>query len=498
VGQLATGGTLGIERNPAGFAGWPEPYVGRLSRTEFYEGLAVKFRRPTRCAPSGNEEVKSANSAVVAEHALQSSPAFLAYSDWQRWLFLVLLFLVVASSNFDFYVFSILMEPIKKEFAVSDTALGIVSGVCSAALYAIASIPLARWADTGNRRIILTLAVTGWSLMTVLCGLTRMYWQLALARLGVGLAEAGGSPTSQSLITDYFPTRTRATALSILTMGGSSVGWLAGVGIGGHIAAARGWRSAFLVAGLSGLVLAAAVYLLLPEPRMNGACKEVPVSESRAVRESLQASFKVLWLKISFRWILCAMSVYAVFAYGVTQFLPSFMIRSLHASLPYVSSVWGATIACANLVGAVGGGWLTDRLSRNGARWYAWFPALTFVLGAPFYVLALRAPTLSSFVIADFLAESIVSAGIPICFVAIHAICGSPRRALAIATAQFFFMLLGSGFGPVLSGFLSDLLSSHYGAEGLRYALLTMVILLLPAAWALYRSGKFMRREAEP
>jgi predicted MFS family arabinose efflux permease len=157
---------------------------------------------------------------------LDSTPAWGLYTPLQRRLFLAILFLVTASNYFDYYVLSVLIEPIKREFDVSDTMLGILSGVCFSLVYSITAFPIARWADIGNRRTIITVALAGWSLMTAACGFAQSFAQLALARFGAGMVEPGALPPSTSLIADYFPPERRATATTMLVNGASAVGWL--------------------------------------------------------------------------------------------------------------------------------------------------------------------------------------------------------------------------------------------------------------------------------
>jgi MFS family permease len=162
-----------------------------------------------------------------------------------------------------------------------------------------------------------------------------------------------------------------------------------------------------------------------------------------------------------------------------------------------VSVTWGLTIAAANLIGALVGGWWADRLSRHDIRWQAWLPAVACALAAPIYLLALTAEHLGTFIVIDFVAELLVTIGMSVCFVSIHSVCGNRRRTMAIAIVQLSFMLIGGGFGPLLAGALSDALIPTYGSESLRYALMGMVLFLLPAAAAFYRAGRALPRELE-
>jgi MFS family permease len=450
---------------------------------------------PSEIATASQQPLSDSSLPVVVPaevEVAQGRATWSWYSPAQRWGFLAVLFLVTTSNYFDYYVISVLLEPIKAEYNVSDAALGALSGFSFALCYALGALPIARWADHGNRRTIIAVSLTAWSLMTAACGMARSFWHLVVARLGVGAVEPGAAPPSQSLVVEYFPPEMRATAISILTMGGSATGWLVGVGVGGYVAAKYGWRMAFLVAGLPGLLLALAVWRLLPEPR-----ERTGLSARARNAEGLGEALAKLRRKRSFLFALAGISVYAICAYGSSIFLPSFMIRSLHVSLMQVSVTWGITVAAANFLGAFSGGWTADYLGRRDIRWYGWVPAISLFLGALGYWCALATQDFISFVIVDFFAEFVLAVGVPVCFAAVHTVCGSARRASAIALVHFSFMLVGSGIGPVVAGAVSDGLNAAYGQESLRLALIVMQTFILPAALLLYWTGRLLPRDRE-
>jgi predicted MFS family arabinose efflux permease len=409
------------------------------------------------------------------------------YSSGQRWWFLSLLFLVTTSNYFDFFIVSVVLDPIKKEFHVSDTMLGMLSGFSFAALYAVAALPIARWADRGNRRTITTLTLAGWSLMTAACGFAHTFGQLVLARMGVALTEPGAAPPAQSLIADYFPPERRATAVAILVQCGSAAGYCVGIGIGGYIAATHGWRSAFLAAGLPGLILALLVHFTLAEPRCQTG---FPAADPNA--ESMRDSLLRLRAKRSYLFILVGITAFTIFGYGTSVFLPSFLIRSLHATLEQVSVTWGVAAAIAMFAGGMLGGWLTNRLIVYDVRWCAWLPAVASALGVPLYWLTLSTKSLWMFIAVDFPAEVILAVVSSVAFAAIHIVCGNSRRAVAVAIAYFLIMLIGCGAGPLIAGVLSDAWSEAYGIQSLRNSMLAMVLFLVPSAAAFYWAGHAM------
>jgi len=434
-----------------------------------------------------------ASSAQIAPSIPVSAsvPPWSLYSERQRRLFLTTLFLLTVSGNFDYYVLGVVLEPIKREFGVSDTQLGLLSGFCFALCYALAALPYARWSDRGNRRTVLAFALTGWSAATLFFGLARSFWQLALARLGVGAMEPGATPPAQALVVDYYPPERRGVALGIMLAGGS-IGMLIALALGGYITATLGWRNAFLIAGWVGVGLAILTQLTLAEPRQQ---LGFPAAQEQS-ESSVQAVVQ-LCRKPSFVYTTIGISLLYFFSLGVTTFLPSYMLRSLHVSLEQISLTWGIAISVANLVGTLLGGWLADRLSRRDIRWYAWMSAMVCAAGAVLYWIALSTHSLYSLVSIEFVAELLLWTGTFASWPAVHAVCGSPRRGMAIAVLQFAYILVGSGLGPVATGALSDALSAHYGPESLHYALLIMTGSLLPAAVAFIWSGRSMAQDQE-
>jgi predicted MFS family arabinose efflux permease len=411
----------------------------------------------------------------AASPASQARPWTL-YSNRQRWGFLTILFLVSTSNIIDRAVISVLLDPIKHEFHVSDTMLGLLSGLGFALLYGAFGLPAARWADRGNRRTLITTALTAWSVMTVLCGCAQAWWQLMLARVGVGAAESGSQSPTQSLLADYFPPEHRAKAIAIQNSS-NNIGYLLGIGLGGYIAASYGWRAAFVVSGLPGLLIALTARLSLKEPRLD-----LGVQASSARDERMVDAVTYIGRKRSFVYGALGLSVLTFFGYGTAMFMPSFMMRTLHASLSQVSVTWGVLISLATIIGSVAGASLCDRLSVRDVRYYAWLPAAACALAAPFYWLAFSAHSVWTFIGFDLLAESLIAATTSPIYAAIHATCGNTRRAMTFAVLYLVTILLGFGLGPLAAGALSDAFSSSFGDESLRYSLMTMTCFLIPTA----------------
>jgi predicted MFS family arabinose efflux permease len=414
------------------------------------------------------------------------------YSGRQRGIFLLVLFLVGTSNYVDRNIIGVLLEPIKQEFGVSDTMLGLLSGISFALFYATLGIPVARWADRGDRRFIITISLTVWSLMTVLCGMAQNFWQLALARVGVGMGEAGAIPPAQSLIADYYPPDRRSKAIGVYMMC-SMAGYVIGLVAGGWIAQHYGWRAAFFIVGLPGLLLALTTRFLLAEPRHLPQFA-IPAQS----QEPVTATFRALFEKPSYRNVIGAMVLYFLMAYGALLFTASFMMRVHDLSVSEAGALFGGLSAAGAIVGNIGGGIVTDYLARRDIAWTARLPGWGLILALPLYEVAFMAPNLPVMAGALFLASIFLTGVIPPMFSALHAVCGTARRAMAVAIAFFFANLIGLGLGPVIAGSLSDWFAQSYGpADGLRFALMTVMFTFIPSGILMLRAARTLRADME-
>ena len=405
-------------------------------------------------------------------------------------MLLVVLFLVGTSNYLDRNLISVLLEQIKNEYHASDTMLGLVSGISFALLYATLGIPVARWADRGDRKLVISWSLAIWSLMTMACGMVGPFWQLVVARFGVGAGEAGAVPPAQSLIADYFAPTERARAIGIFLMS-SAAGYALGLVGGGIIAENFGWRAAFMVFGLVGLLLLPPVRLLLKEPRLTRLAAPPPT-------ESAISAIRALLAKRSYRNILAAIVLYYLMAYGALVFVVSLMIRAHGMSVAQAGTLFGIIFAIGAVVGSVGGGALADRLAARDIGWLARIGGWGVIVAIPFYGFAFYSSNVLVMVPLLFVGSVIVNAAIPPVFSALHTVCGSARRALAVALTYFFANLIGLGLGPVIAGATSDAFSAKYGAaDGLRYSLILLMGVLVPCGWLLLRAARHMREDAE-
>lgn len=388
-------------------------------------------------------------------------------SNGAAWYALVLLTIVYSFNFIDRQLLAILQESIKAELSLSDSQLGLLTGFAFAIFYVTAGLPIARWADRGNRRNIVSLSLFIWSFMTALSGYVQNFGQLLMARIGVGVGEAGGSPPSHSIISDIFPPNRRASAIGFYSMG-VSIGILFGFLAGGWLNEYFGWRTAFLVVGIPGVVLAILLRFTLREPirglHDGGVANPDPVPFKEVLN--------VLWTRRSFRHLALGAGLNAFCGYATANWTASFMIRSHQMSTGELGTWLAAIIGLGGAIGVFGGGLLADRLSSSDQRWYTWLPSICGFLIVPFMIAiymvdspytALTLSIIPGLLFQVYLGNTIATT---------HAIVGPRMRATASAVLFLIINIIGLGGGPWIVGMLSDLLAPSLGSESLRYAML--------------------------
>lgn len=374
-----------------------------------------------------------------------------------RYYVLAVLTVVYVFNFVDRQLLVILQEPIKAELSLSDTQLGLLTGFAFALFYVICGIPIARWADKGNRRSIIAIALTIWSVMTALCGLAGNYAHLLLARIGVGVGEAGGSPPAHSMISDIFKPKNRALALSVYSIG-IYIGILIGFALGGFLADAFSWRLAFFVVGVPGVALALLLLLTVREPIRGW---------SEGNEQSVEAAppimnvARLLWTRISFRHIALAASLQAFIIYGIGNWLPSYFLRTYELDLGTIGAWMALTTGFGGGLGSFAGGWMADKFGAKDVRWYLFVPAILTSLLVPvqlaillsgevYFALIMTAPF-------HFLSAAYLGAVLAVS----HNLVSGRMRALTSAVLFFVLNLIGLGLGPVVVGFLSDMFTQN-------------------------------------
>lgn len=409
-------------------------------------------------------------SQLAAPTARQTTAG--VYSARYRWVVLVMLTLVAIVNFVDRQLMSILMEPIKAEFGLSDTQLGFLTGFAFAVFYAFMGIPLARLADQGNRRTLIAVVIALWSVMTAACGLAIGFATLLMARIGVAIGEAGSAPAVQSLIGDYFEPRRRATAIALQSTG-VYIGILLGFLLGGWIGQLSGWRTAFIAVGLPGVLFALVFAWLVREPPRGRLDNVVDTGKAPPLRETLQH----LWSRRSYRHLPLAVSLYAFVAYGSMQWAPSFFIRTHGMTLGEVGTWLALSAGVAGGLGCVLGGMVSDHVvNRTGdPRWHLWIPASLIAGSIPLYFALYLAPTALPALLLTVVTWFFGNTWLGPVQATLQGLAGVRMRAMAIAIMLFVNNLIGLGLGPLVVGTLSDLLTPSLGVDSLRFALVIAV-----------------------
>ena len=367
----------------------------------------------------------------------------------------------------DRQILSVLLEPIKRDLGASDTQMGLLTGLAFALFYTVAAIPIARLADGGVRRDVIVVGVVVWSVMTAVCGFARNFVELALARVGVGVGEATLNPAAHSLLSDYFPPEKRATALALYNVGGN-LGIMTGFILGGFIGEALGWRMAFMVVGIPGLLAAIATRFVLVEPA-RGALEGLHVEDDIAsTREVLAFMLR----QRTFRHLAFASALYAFAAYGFTTWGSTFLIRVHHMTLSETGLAMGLVQGIGGGLGTYAGGRMSDVLSRRDERYAVWVAAVGGAMALPFLALFLlwpdRTGALMGYAVAMVFSVFFVGPSYGL----VQSLARIRMRAQAAALLLFAINLIGLGIAPLVVGVLNDALAARFGEQAIRYSLL--------------------------
>ena len=410
-----------------------------------------------------------------------------------------LLMLIYVVNFVDRQVVSILAEPIKRDLHLADWQLGLMTGLAFAVLYTVLGLPIARLAERGDRPLIIAAAVAVWSAFTALSGMAQTFTHLVLARIGVGIGEAGCTPPALSLIADSAPKEQRASAVSIYMLG-APVGSILGLALGGLIADAFGWRMAFVLVGLPGLLLAGIAALTLREPRRG--LPRVAAADDTA--PSFREALKELAGKRAYWCVVGGVTLKSFASYGALAFTGSFFFRNFPVELAdmaakfglksagFLGLALGVTSGVMAMIGTLLGGRLADHFARKDAR-----AAVGALAGLPFSLAALNADSLL-LAFAFLLAPGLLgSMWLGPAYGVVQSLVRPQTRATATAVVLFVANLIGLGLGPLAVGVLSDVLFSqgHSEADAIKWSLMSFAILSLPCAALFWSARKTMREE---
>lgn len=405
---------------------------------------------------------------------------------------LLMLTMLMLVSYLDRHVLAIFVQPIKQELGLSDSQIGLLTGLAFSAVYALCGLPLARVADTASRKAVLCGSLVAWSAMTALCGAVQNFWQLFAARMGVGAGEAGGVPASHAMISDMFPPERRASAMAFFTTGGA-LGILGGFAIGGWLEAAFGWRGAFLLLGLPGLLLAVLIAFTLREPARGAsgaASLAMQGGGSRFAHLSLLRNPTVSFL-------LLGQALANLLTFSQLQWMPAFFERTFGMARHEIGESIAMTRGVGMILGLIVGGLLADRLARRSLA----LP-LTVVIAAQILAVvpnvglyavgdvgaALTLTALAGFFSAMALGPEIATR---------HSL-GPPHQRATISSMSLVCSgLIGVGLGPWIVGLLSDGFAPAHGDQSLRMALLIVMAAASPLVLIVYTVAlQRLRRQA--
>lgn len=383
-----------------------------------------------------------------------------------RFLVLAFLLLVYIFNFADRMLLGVMAAPIKADLGMTDGQLGLLGGTAFALLYATVGIPIGWLADRRSRSWIITIALCLWSGFTALCGVANSFVTLFLARLGVGVGEAGGVAPSYSMIADYFPPGERARALGVYSFG-IPIGGAVGLAFGGMIVEAFDWRIAFVTMGIAGILIAPLFKLFVRDP-VRGGSEHAPA----AAAPKLAEAFRSITRKPAFWLISLGSALGSTASYGIAFWIPSFYVRSFGMPLSQVTLFYAGVVLCGGIAGIWLGAWLGDRFGPRRPGTYLAIPMLALSASVPFFALAILATSPVVSMALLLVPTMLGSMGFGTVLTAIQHVVPAAMRSTASALFLFINNLIGLGLGSAALGFISDALVRVHGQQSLRYALL--------------------------
>lgn len=390
-----------------------------------------------------------------------------------------MLFMLTAAfalNNLDRQILNIVLNDIGLEFNLTDFQLGSLSGFAFAVIYALLGFPIAKLAKPGKRKTILVSAIAVWSGMTMMMGITSNFIQIFLARVGVGIGEAGCVPPSHSMIADAYPKEKRATALAIFSAG-TNIGIFLSFLVGGVVATHFGWRAAFIVAGLPGLFLGLAMLFTLKEPEAETVSPKLDKVDTPTYGDVIRALFN----DPSTRHTIIGAALVSMVGYGSLTWLATFLVRIHDMQLLQIGLYLAFVVGALGAVATWAGGWFADKIGKNNSDWRLKFVAVSIILAKPLAIIFYLSNDLVFALIFLILPAALGALFSGPSFSHIYTTIEPAKRAMATAILMFISNLIGLGIGPMFVGLASDLMAPAYGEDSLRYAL---VVIQLVGVWA--------------
>lgn len=412
----------------------------------------------------------------------------------KRYYILFLLSVVCALAYMDRFVLSVLVEPIKLDLDLSDTQVGLLTGLAFALFYALFGIPFARLADRYSRSKIIAASVTLWSVMTAASGYATNFIQLLFARIGVGVGEAGCFPASHAFLADLFPGKQKAFAIGIFQAGGT-IGILAGLILGGILSSKYGWHTTFIVLGLPGVLIGLVLWLTVDD-KFRGKLL-LKTSDDSQDDKSLIKTINTLLNQKAYRNLLIGLSIGSFSNYGVIQWLPSFFIRSHEVTIDEIGVIYGMVVGLGTLLGTLAGALFAPKLIEKDQKWEVLWGAYSYLLVIPLFVSCFLVTNINLSFVLLFIGLFVITSGTGPSYAAIQSLASPKMRATAVALIMLAMSIVGQGFGPLFVGMLSDMLAVIFGEQSLRYALCISMFIMVWGFVHLFISSKNIKKEAQ-
>ena len=383
---------------------------------------------------------------------------------------LVMLFIVGTINFVDRQLLSVLVEPIRADMNFSDTQFGLLTGLAFALFYAAMGVPVAMIADRWNRIRLIGIACVIWSGFTAACGMVSNFWQLAVMRFGVGAGEAGGTAPSLSVIADYYPSAQRPLAIGLFTCNGP-FGVFVGAAFGAWAAANIGWRNAFIVIGIVGILIAPLLIWLVREPARGAMDMDKPADEALPFSQSLAMFIR----RRSLRMVMIGSGLAAFVSYGMLNWIPAFLMRTQQMPLEAMATWFAPAAGITFGVGILGGGWLVSRRAKKSARAYGIIPALATAVLIPTFIAALLVDSWQISLALMLIPMAACTVYIAPALALVQNLTPPRSRATAAALLMLMFNIVGLGLGPLFAGMVSDFLKPDFGDASLRWALIALM-----------------------
>jgi predicted MFS family arabinose efflux permease len=383
---------------------------------------------------------------------------------------LVMLFIVGTINFVDRQLLSVLVEPIRADMNFSDTQFGLLTGLAFALFYAAMGVPVAMIADRWNRIRLIGIACVVWSGFTAACGLVSTFWQLALMRFGVGAGEAGGTAPSLSVLADYYPPAQRPLAIGLFTCNGP-FGVFVGAAFGAWAAANIGWRNAFVVIGIVGILIAPLLIWLVREPTRGAMDTLKPADKALPFGQSLAMFVR----RPSLRVVMIGSGLAAFVSYGMLNWIPAFLMRTQKMPLEAMATWFAPAAGITFGIGILGGGWLVSHRAKGSARAYGTIPACATAVLVPTFIAALLVDSWQASLALMLIPMAACTAYIAPALALVQNLTPPRSRATAAALLMLMFNIVGLGLGPLFAGMVSDVLRPQFGDASLRWALMALM-----------------------